>query len=216
MDKIIIKDLVVRNIIGVDSWEREKRQPVIINIIIQKNIAEAGKTDKLANTINYGTVSKVVTEFAEESSYKSIEALADGISKVCVNRCSAPKVTVSVEKPRALLHASSAGVEITRTREDYAHIESNPNALPDSAESHEDIIFVKDLKLNTIIGINPWERREKQTVILNFKIYPKFRVGTLQKDHVIRPHNYLSIVRTISKVSVFFFFFYAVSFFFLI
>ncbi|CAG8559627.1 1150_t:CDS:2 [Diversispora eburnea] len=199
MDKIIVKDLVVQNIIGVDSWERVKRQPVIINMIIQKNISEAGKTDKLTDTINYGTVSKVVTEFAEKSSYKSVEALADGIAKVCINKCFAPKVTVSVEKPRALLHADSAGVEITRTQEDYAHIESTPDVLPVSAESHEDIIFVKDLKLNAIIGVNPWEREEKQIVILNFTIYPKFRVGTLQKDHVINPHNYRTIVRTISK-----------------
>ena len=33
-DKIIIKDLEVHNIIGVDSWERIKKQPIIINLII--------------------------------------------------------------------------------------------------------------------------------------------------------------------------------------
>ena len=42
MDKIIIKDLLVRGIIGINDWEREKAQDILINIEIQTDLAKAG------------------------------------------------------------------------------------------------------------------------------------------------------------------------------
>ncbi|KAG9307286.1 hypothetical protein G9A89_017114 [Geosiphon pyriformis] len=198
-DKVIIKDLVVRSILGVDSWEIIKRQPVVINVTIHTNISQAGETDHLPHSIHYGVVCKKVTKFAEESNYKSVEALADGIARVCIVDCHAPKVSVRVDKPRALLHASSAGVGITRIKEDYSTFGSHTDVRTSSLLSHQDFIFVKDLNLKTIIGVNPWEREEKQTVIVNLTIYPSFAMGTLQ-DYVPKPHNYHTIVRTISKV----------------
>ncbi|CAJ0827217.1 6250_t:CDS:2 [Entrophospora sp. SA101] len=198
-DKIIIKNLVVRIIIGVDSWERVKRQPVTINAVIRINVSQAGETDHLSHTVNYGSVCKTITQHAEESTYKSLEALADGLAKICIKEYKVPQITIRVEKPRALLHATSAGVEITRTKEDYGPIEKDPDALPASINNHHDIIFVKDLKVSTIIGVNPWEREEKQIVILNLTTYPSFPVSALQKDHVTKPHNYRTIVRTIIK-----------------
>jgi len=122
------------------------------------------------------------------------------LAKICIKEYKVPQITIRVEKPRALLHATSAGVEITRTKEDYGPIEKDPDALPASINSHHDIIFVKDLKVSTIIGVNPWEREEKQIVILNLTTYPSFPVSALQKDHVTKPHNYRTIVRTIIKV----------------
>lgn len=47
MDKIIIRDLTVRNIIGVDAWERSKRQPIIINLVVYTSVSQAGDTDHL-------------------------------------------------------------------------------------------------------------------------------------------------------------------------
>ncbi|CAG8463757.1 237_t:CDS:2 [Dentiscutata erythropus] len=198
-DKIIIKNLLVRNVTGVDSWERLKRQPVLINLTLNKNISKAGEKDKLTYSINYGTVSKAVSKFAEDSICDSVEVLAEGIAKICVNECHAPRVTVRVEKPRALLHAASAGVEIIRTKEDYDHVGSNSNTQPNYINSHQDLIFIKDLRLSAIIGVNPWEREEKQTVILNLTIYSNLNVNSSQNDAVTKPHNYRTIVRTISK-----------------
>ncbi|CAG8584448.1 3735_t:CDS:1 [Funneliformis caledonium] len=192
-DKIIIKDLEVHNIIGVDSWERVKKQPIIINLTIYANISQAGNTDHLQYSINYGTVTKVVTKFSEESSFKSIEALADAIAKLCITEFDTTRVNIRLEKPKALLHAKCAGVEITRTKDDYSE---SPKITGEN--EYSDKIFVRDLKLNSIIGINPWEREEKQSVIVNLTIYPRHKAES-DKDHVIKPHNYRTIVRTISK-----------------
>ena len=34
MDKVIIKDLLVRGIIGINDWERNRAQDILINIIL--------------------------------------------------------------------------------------------------------------------------------------------------------------------------------------
>ncbi|GET02501.1 dihydropteroate synthase [Rhizophagus clarus] len=193
-DKIIIKDLEVHNIIGVDSWERVKKQPVIINLIVYTDISQAGETDHLPYSIDYSSITKNVTKFSEESSFKSIEALADAIAKLCITEFHIPKVNVRLEKPKALLHAKCAGVEITRTKEDYDELSKSRSG----GNEYDDRIFVQDLRLNTIIGINPWEREEKQSVIVNLTIYPTYKVDSC-KDYVIKPHNYRTIVRTVSK-----------------
>lgn len=48
-DKICIRDLSVRNIIGVDAWERSKRQPIIINLVVYTSVSQAGDTDHLVS-----------------------------------------------------------------------------------------------------------------------------------------------------------------------
>lgn len=226
-DRILVKNLVVRTIIGVDSWERIKRQPVTINLCLHTDITGAGASDHVTKSIHYGLLTKAVEKFTEGANFRSVEALAHAIVKICIKDFNAAKATVRLEKPRALLHATSAGVEITRTAEDLAHIlqeekiameatTSAAHSVPSSIDGDpsvsevstdgsrsgsgdHDIIFVKDLRLSTIIGVNPWEREEKQVVILNLTIYPSFRIADLQADHVQRSHNYRTIVRTISR-----------------
>jgi len=40
MDKIFIKDLVARGIIGVNDWERTKPQEILINIVLETEISQ--------------------------------------------------------------------------------------------------------------------------------------------------------------------------------
>ncbi|KAF9932864.1 trifunctional dihydropteroate synthetase [Linnemannia zychae] len=199
-DKICIKDLTVRNIIGVDAWERSKRQPIIINLVVYTSVSQAGDTDHLPYSIHYGVLCKTVEAHSEKSEFRSVEALADSIARVVISKCHAPKITVRVDKPRALLHAASAGVEITRSRSDYSEDELAGTIPCPVRFNQDDIIFVKDLKLSCIIGVNPWEREEEQIIILNLKIYPGMDdTPDRRADYVSSTHNYRTIVRTITK-----------------
>ncbi|CAG8466430.1 1008_t:CDS:2 [Ambispora gerdemannii] len=204
-DKIFIKDLVVHTVLGVNSWERVENQPIIVNITIFANVTKVGETDFiLPQSINYAFVCEKVQKFAAETSdYKSIEAFADGVAKICIVECNAPKVTLSVEKPRALLHASSAGVRITRTKQDYNLAKDSEDSASKlsslSTVREKDTIFVKDLRLNAIIGVDPWEREEKQTVVFYLIIYPNVSISTFSQAHIPRSHNFITTVRTISK-----------------
>ena len=37
--------------------------------------------------------------------------------------------------------------------------------------NNQDIIFINDLKIETIIGVNAWERQLKQTISINIELY---------------------------------------------
>ena len=119
-DRIIIKDLLLRGIIGINDWEREKRQDILINITLYGDLQPAGESDDIADTINYRTVAKNVIKHVEENEPYTVEALAEAIARICLNEARVKRARVRVEKPGALRFARSVGVEIERSAEDFA------------------------------------------------------------------------------------------------
>ncbi|MEX1247327.1 MAG: dihydroneopterin aldolase [Anaerolineales bacterium] len=116
MDKIIINDLLVRGIIGVNDWERQNPQAILINVEISADLSKAGKTDKLSDSINYRTVTKKIIARAEKAQRWTVESLAADIAAICLEEPGALIVRVRVEKPGALRFARSVGVEIERNK----------------------------------------------------------------------------------------------------
>ena len=116
MDKVIIKDLIARGIIGINEWEREKRQEILINITLYADLQEAGESDDIGDSVNYRTVSKKVLQHAENAARFTVEALASDIANLCLEEPQVVKVLVRVEKPGAVRFAHSVGVEIERKR----------------------------------------------------------------------------------------------------
>lgn len=116
MDKIIIKNLVARGIIGLNDWEREKPQEILINIIISTDTRKAAQSDDITHSVNYRTVAKKAQAHAETAARLSLEALAEDIARLCLEEPHAQKVWVRVEKPNAVRFAQSVGVEIERAR----------------------------------------------------------------------------------------------------
>ncbi len=118
-DKIIIRDLLLRGIIGLNDWEREKKQDILINVILFTDTRAGAAHDDPEHILNYRTITKAVIVHVEESSYYTVEALADAIARICVVDHDADRVIVRVEKPNALRFAQSVGVEIERERADF-------------------------------------------------------------------------------------------------
>src|SRR5574340_186330 len=58
MDRIIIKDLLIRGIIGISERERSQRQDILVNIVLFGDISAAGKSDNIQDCINYRTVAR--------------------------------------------------------------------------------------------------------------------------------------------------------------
>lgn len=118
MDQVIIKDLVARGIIGVNDWEREKPQEILINVVIFTDLRKAGESDDINDSVNYRTVSKKVMAHAESSQRLTVEALAADLAKICLEIPGVQKVRIRVEKPGAARFARSVGVEIERSRDE--------------------------------------------------------------------------------------------------
>lgn len=116
MDKIIIKNLLVRGIIGINEWERTQPQDILINIEIEADLRQAGESDNLEDSVNYRTISKQVIAHAETAQRLTVESLAEDIAALCLAEAKAQSVRVRVEKPGAVRFAKSVGVEIERSR----------------------------------------------------------------------------------------------------
>lgn len=119
MDKIIISDLLLRGIVGINPDERVNRQDILINITIYADIRTAGQSDDIADAVNYKTITKRVIEHVESSSDYLVEKLVSDIARLILTEFPVERVQVRVEKPGALRFARSVGIEIERTRADF-------------------------------------------------------------------------------------------------
>lgn len=114
MDKVFIHNLLVRGIIGINDWEREKEQDILINITMVTNTLNAGHSDDIKDCVNYRTVAKKVIAHTETIKRFTVEALAEDVAQICLKEQGVHGVIVRIEKPGALRFAESVGVEIRR------------------------------------------------------------------------------------------------------
>ncbi len=118
MDTIIISDLLVRTIIGVNDEERNNKQDVLLNISLSADLSRAGKSDRLEDSVDYRALNKKIVAAVEGSSFYLVEALAQAVADLCLENPAVREARVRVEKPGALRFARSGGVEIKRQRTD--------------------------------------------------------------------------------------------------
>jgi len=116
LDKIVIKDLLTRCIIGVNEDERREKQDVLINLVLFADLRPSGRSDDLADSVDYRSIKKQVLALVEASQFYLVEALAEHIAEQCLANHRVQRVQVTVEKPSALRFARSVGVEIIRDR----------------------------------------------------------------------------------------------------
>ena len=114
MDRIFIKDLLLRGIIGINDWEREVKQDILINVSLFADLSTAGSSDAIEDSVNYRTITKKIIRHVEQSERFTVEALAQDIAAICLQEHGVLKARVQVEKPGALRFARSVGVEIER------------------------------------------------------------------------------------------------------
>lgn len=117
-DQIIVRDLFLRTIIGVNTEERSNRQDVLINLILDVDTRAAGRSDDIRDAVNYRTITKEVIELVESSQFFLIEKMAEEIATLCLRDARVERAHVMIEKPAALRFARSVGVSIERSRAD--------------------------------------------------------------------------------------------------
>lgn len=118
MDKVFIKDLLVRGIIGIREWERKKTQDILINVTVFADTARAGETDDIQYSVDYSKLAKKMQAHAERAAPFTVEKLANDLAKLCLEDAAVKKVIVRVEKPGAVRFAQSVGVEVERSRDE--------------------------------------------------------------------------------------------------
>lgn len=119
MDKIFIKDLLLRGIIGINDEERVKKQDILVNVVMFADTQAAAKSDSIVDAVNYRTITKGIIQHVEGSSNFLVEKLANDIAQLIITEYGVERVQVRLEKPAALRFAESVGVEIERSKSDY-------------------------------------------------------------------------------------------------
>ena len=116
LDTVRIERLELDCIIGINPWERLTKQQITIDIEIDTDLAAAGKSDSIEDTINYRTIAKTVTNEIEKSHYGLVESIGAKIADICLKDDRVFSVKVTVRKPGAVRKASAVGIVIRRNR----------------------------------------------------------------------------------------------------
>lgn len=116
MDRIVVRDLVVRGIVGINPSERTNRQDILVNLTMWADTAPAAQSDDIADAVNYRTVTKEIISHIEGGEPMLVERLAQEIADICLSDERVTEVEVTLEKPGALRFARSVGVTIRRSR----------------------------------------------------------------------------------------------------
>jgi FolB domain-containing protein len=119
MDKIIISNLKLSGIIGINDDERVNEQDILVNLVMFADTRPAAASDNIRDAVNYRTVTKHIIRHVQESADFLVERLAADIARLVLAEYAVERVIVRVEKPGAVRFAESVGVEIERTRADF-------------------------------------------------------------------------------------------------
>ena len=117
-DRIELRGLVVNGICGALPEERERAQPLEIDLDVVADLSRAGVSDALDDTIDYGALTATVERIILEGTPQLLEHLAAVIAEAVLADRRILSVTVSVRKlrPPVPQTMSTSGVTITRGR----------------------------------------------------------------------------------------------------
>ncbi len=116
---IFIKDFIIHEIIGIHDHEKEKKQKIKFNIVIDVNQNTLPNEKDLKSIINYEKITKKLENLVKNKKYNFLESLAEDSFVEIFKDKRISSVKIKIEKPDAIKNASSAGVEIFKNRSDY-------------------------------------------------------------------------------------------------
>ncbi|MFJ7685390.1 dihydroneopterin aldolase [Peribacillus butanolivorans] len=119
MDKIFVNKMEFYGYHGVFPEETKLGQRFKVDLTVEADLAKAGKSDELEDSINYGELYEVCKGVVEGKLFKLVEAVAEEIASELLNKFSSiEKCTVKVYKPDPPIagHYESVAVEIVRGR----------------------------------------------------------------------------------------------------
>ena len=114
--KITIENLRLRTIIGINDWERETRQDVVINLELELAAGTVFTRDAIDETVDYKQLNKRIIEEVERSSFFLIEKLGEHLLMVVMEDGRVRRARVRVAKPGALRFTDSVSVECSAER----------------------------------------------------------------------------------------------------
>lgn len=120
-DRIALEGMVFYGYHGVYPEERRLGQRFVVDLVLDVDLREAGRSDRLEASVDYVQVYRDVRAVVEGEPFRLLEAVAERIAQVVLARYPrVVRVTVTVKKPAVPLPGplAHAAVTLSRTRED--------------------------------------------------------------------------------------------------
>ena len=118
-DTIFVNGLVLHAFHGVMPHEGKVGQPFVLDIVLDIDLTEASRTDKLRHTVSYELLVRTVSEAFCARRYRLVEAAAGAVADAVLDRYPPVRsIRITVRKPHAPIAATfdDVGVTITRAR----------------------------------------------------------------------------------------------------
>lgn len=117
MDRIVLQGMSFQGRHGVRPAEREHPQEFRVDVEVECNLVDAGRTDRLEDTVDYTRIRAAAKEVIEGASFQLIESLAGRIADRVLQLDGVLGVSVTVAKrPESMRPIDAAAVHINRTR----------------------------------------------------------------------------------------------------
>lgn len=112
-DEIRIEGLEVFAYHGVYVEETQNGQIFIVNATLYTDISQAGRTDDLERTVNYGTVCHFITDWMQENTCQLLEAVAEKLAAaLLLEYRTLAAVDLEIQKPHAPIRLPFGNVSV--------------------------------------------------------------------------------------------------------
>jgi dihydroneopterin aldolase len=115
-DVVTVRGLRGRGRHGWFARERSDGQEFVVDVELTFDTKSAGKSDDLADTVDYGAVGSAVLAVVEGEPVRLIETLAQRIADACLHDERVEQVRVTVHKPQAPLGVPFDDVTVSIVR----------------------------------------------------------------------------------------------------
>jgi dihydroneopterin aldolase len=120
-DHVFVSGLALHAYHGVMQHEAKVGQSFKLDLMLDLDLTEASRTDKLVHTVGYDQVVDVASKAFCVRRYRLVEAAAGAVADAILDRFpQVAAVSVTIHKPHAPIAATfdDVGVSIARTRRD--------------------------------------------------------------------------------------------------
>lgn len=114
MDIVFIRGLRIETVIGIYDWEKEIKQPVVIDLEMSTDVARAAATDRIEDALDYKAVSKRLKQLVGEGRFELVETLAERCAEIIRAEHGVAWLRLTVNKVGAVTDSDGVGVIIER------------------------------------------------------------------------------------------------------
>ena len=115
-DLIFLNDFTLQANVGVYKHEKEKTQPIKINVIAKVRNPKRINDNNLQSVVCYNQISKKIKKIIKSGHTILLEKLAEKIIQECFKNKRIETMKIRLEKPEAIEGAVGAGIEVESSR----------------------------------------------------------------------------------------------------